>query len=323
MIVDEHWAVHPDILESTATGWRRMIRVENTGGGVEALSEIMDYQPSRVIYAEGDSWFDKFTPLPATGTNLLDALRTPFHAVVLDVAHIGDTAANMVRGQQARQTRALFRLQDFDAILLSAGGNDLKDVFIGLFDRFFETGTPKSELDSAEFSQAIVDSVKNVVANVENFLALRDECRRDKTRAAPIFIHGYDYIQPRPAPARVFAGTRLGVGPWVYPAMRDAGLTDAEMRAVANRVINQLNEEMRARFADDDNVFFLDQRGLLEPAPGGSTGKTGHWLDEIHPNSDGFVRLARHRWDVALARKLGWEPRPGELVAAAAGHIAA
>src|SRR5690349_15369500 len=110
-------------LRDPARPWRAMFRVECTGGNVsDAIEAQGTYMPERMIYAEGDSWFDKFTPIPTSGTNLLDAIRLPFVSVVVDVSKIGSEAREMVTGQQARQTRAMFDLLSFDAILLSAGG---------------------------------------------------------------------------------------------------------------------------------------------------------------------------------------------------------
>ena len=83
----------------------------------------------RVFLAEGDSWFDIFTPHPLPQPNLLSSLRVPWRAAVVDISHIGDTAEAMSTGRQADHTRQLLDLFTFNALLLSAGGNDLKDAF--------------------------------------------------------------------------------------------------------------------------------------------------------------------------------------------------
>jgi hypothetical protein len=91
------------------------------------------YPFEKLAYAEGDSWFDKFTPLQKSDTNLLDAVRVPAFVGVVDVAHIGDISGDMVVGHQRRQTEAMFKLFDFDLILFSGGGNDLKNLFAELY----------------------------------------------------------------------------------------------------------------------------------------------------------------------------------------------
>ncbi len=80
------------------------------------------------------------------------------------------------------------------------------------------------------------------------------------------------------------------------------------MRETARRVIDQLNEYLRRLIASlpaDANVWLLDQRGLLISAEPNSTGASGDWMDEIHPTSAGFTKLAQQRWSPWLAQSLG------------------
>ena len=122
------------ITEAAMSNWKTLHRIEDTGGSVQVVIDaISNYPFAKLLYAEGDSWFDKFTPIPEQGTNLLSALKLPIFAGVVDVSHIGDTSQAMVTGRQRRQTQAMFNLFDFDAIVLSAGGNDLKNLFASLF----------------------------------------------------------------------------------------------------------------------------------------------------------------------------------------------
>lgn len=121
-------------------------------------------------------------------------------------------------------------------------------------------------------------------------------------------MHGYDYLQPRPAPALVFAGSTLGAGPWIYPSLQHAGLTDREMLDTAVTVVNKLNERLRSIVASlpaSANLWVLDQRGLLTLAAPGSSGESGDWKDEIHASAAGYQSLARKRWNPWLAKALG------------------
>ena len=230
-MVSEQLAVHPSVLADPSRGWRRMIRIDTVGGDVgEVIKATNDFLPERLVYAEGDSWFDKFTPIPASGTNLLDAMRTPFLTAVVDVAHIGDEVRDMVRGHQAQQTRAMFKLFGFQAILLSAGGNDLKNVFADLFatkalaNEGFASPFQPTDLERLATPASYAEFFEDVIRNIGRFVDLRDAAQDGVTKAAPIFVHGYDYLQPRPASAQIFAGTRIGKGPWLYPAL---AVTDA------------------------------------------------------------------------------------------------
>ena len=321
-VITERAAVNPQLLADSKGRWRRMMRIESVGANVsdviKATSELL---PERLVYAEGDSWFDKFTPIPMSGTNLLAAIRTPFLTAVVDVAHIGDEARDMVSGHQARQTRAMFNLFDFDAILLSAGGNDLKNVFTDMFaskalanEGISSTFQPK-DLDKLSTPSTFKEFFAEVMRNIGRFVDLRSAARREITRAAPILVHGYDYLQPRPAGADIFVGSSIGRGPWLYPALHAAGLSDAQMRSTADAIVDEMNAQLQSVIAVLPNVHVIDQRGLLIPAAAGTTGSDADWLDEIHPNVQGFEKLARNRWDVPVSRALRWVPGPGELTA--------
>jgi hypothetical protein len=321
----EHLAVRPAVIADPARSWRRMIRIDTVGGDVsEVIKATNDFLPERLIYAEGDSWFDKFTPIPASGTNLLDAIRTPFLTAVVDVAHIGDEARDMVRGHQAQQTRAMFKLFNFQAILLSAGGNDLKNMFADLFatkalaSEGFRSPFQATHLEGLETPASYTEFFGGVIQNIGRFIDLRDSANNPATRKAPIFVHGYDYFQPRPATAQIFAGSRIGKGPWLHPSMKAAGLDDAQMRSTADAVVDEMNRQLKQVIAALPNVHVIDQRGLLTPAAPNSSGQSGDWLDEIHPTREGFAKLARNRWDVPVSRALGWQPAAADLVPALA-----
>lgn len=310
-VINQRRSVNP----AKSANWRPMRRIDSRGGNVNDVANAI--APLTVL-AEGDSWFDKFTPLFHGNTNLLDLIRTPFgdDAAVVDVSHIGDGIEDMVSGRQARQTRALLDTIDFRAILLSAGGNDVKNVFARLFEekaRKREGLKPRmAEVELLDTRPDAVAIIEGTVERIREFVKMRDESKR--SQQAPIFLHGYDYLQPRPAGASIFAGSGVGGGPWLYPVLAAAGLTSAEMLAATRRVIDRLNELLQARVATLDNVHVFDQRGVLVPAAPESGGDSNDWLDEIHPNAGGFAKLARDYWEVPLALKLGWQPAPGDIV---------
>lgn len=282
-----------------------MIRIDTVSGEIDAVADgISAYAPDRVVFAEGDSWLDKFTPIPQPGTNLLDAIRTPFHAAVVDVAHIGDTSVDVVTGWQARRTRALFKFFDFDAVVLSVGGNDLKHLYAAKVEQMISGGLSPTETQRLLAPATYAADFDQVTANILSFVAMRDGSPRKTTRQAPIIVHGYDYFQPRPARAAVFAGTAVGSGPWVYPVLQGAGLDAALMKRAADAVVDQLNLALASRFGAMEGLVVIDSRGVLVPARPGSTGEEGDWLDEIHPSAAGFDKLASQRWSGTLATVL-------------------
>lgn len=291
----------PVALHAAAEPLRRMIRIDTVSGEIDAIADgISAYAPAKVVFAEGDSWLDKFTPVPLTGTNLLDAIRTPYHAAVVDVARIGDTSVDVVKGWQAKRTRALFKFFEFNAIILSVGANDLKNLYADKVERMIAGGLSPQEIQSLLEPATYAAEFNQVVANVRAFVGLRDGSPRNTTRRAPIVVHGYDYFQPRPARASVFAGSAFGTGPWVYPVLQGAGLDAAQMKRAADAVVDQLNQSLADAFGAAASVVVIDSRGVLTPARPGSTAEDGDWLDEIHPSAAGFDKLASQRWSSTL-----------------------
>jgi GDSL-like Lipase/Acylhydrolase family len=314
-VLDRPVAVDPAVLADPARGWRRMIRVDASTGGVsDWVHSAEALRPEKLVYAEGDSWFKRFGTFGKRGSNLIDAIRTPFHAVVIDAARAGEEVRSMVIGSQAKQTRALFNQMDFDAVLLSAGGNDLKNIFAALFEAKAQMREgaiamfPRAGVDKLASPADWSDPFDETLDNIGRFIDLRNGATRESTRHAPIFLHGYDYLQPRPAGAELFHHSPIGAGPWLFPSLAAAGLEEQQMWMFTKQVVDQLNRRLALVLAPLPNVHVIDQRGQLMPASATSAGNSNDWLDEIHPNEQGFTRLARQCWDVPLSRGLGWVP---------------
>jgi hypothetical protein len=314
-------ALNPACYEKNyATQWRPTYRIDSVGGDVHEINKaVQELHFEKLIFAEGDSWFDKFTPITKSGTNLLDALRLPYYTGVVDVAHIGDISSDMVAGHQREQTETIFKLHGFDAIIFSGGGNDLKNLFAELYrgnvnpklkhPAVANTGKYVAPDDDQFFD--------DVIDNIKAFVALRDASPQIKTRSAPIFVNGYDYLQPRPVKGAIFGGMLKTAGPWLYPSMLKAGLTDSEMLTACSIAIDKLNSRLSSDIATLPNVYVMDQRGLLEVAQPKTKTASGDYLDEIHPTALGFTKLSRNRWDHALAKALGWVAKPGEEISPA------
>jgi hypothetical protein len=310
--------VRPNILSATGSKWKPLDRIDPPSGDITQLNDLVAATPhEKLIFAEGDSWFDKFTPLPFTDNNLLSHICVPFNAKVIDCATVGDISRDMVRGWQRLRTKTILGFHEFDAIILSAGGNNLKDVVAEKLMASAQSGNARATRMALRRASSYQDTVEEVMQDIRAFVELRDTSPLPQTRAAPLILHGYDYFQPRPAAAEVFAGVSgLRRGPWLHPILRDAGFNDTEMRSLADAIVDELNRQMIALAASLSNVHFIDQRGLMIPAAPLSTGATEHWLDEIHPNRAGFKHLAENRWNVALAKALGWVPVASELTVA-------
>jgi len=259
----------------------------------------------RVFLAEGDSWFDIFTPAPLHQPNLLNSLRVPWRSALVDISHVGDTAEAMSTGRQAAHTRQLLDMFTFNALLLSAGGNDLKDAFIDLFMRnavAAARGDPsaKSDMDILDVeTKAANDIIAKVCDSVAQWIGLRDASKLN--HRTPVILHGYDYLQPRPAGARLSIDGLVVKGPWIYPVLKEKGASDDEMREKAHIVIDKFNKALSDRLDGMPGVYLLNTRNTLTLGAPGTDRESNDWMDEIHPTPEGFDKLANAKWNPQLA----------------------
>lgn len=277
----------------TGATWKPMLRIDTVGGNVNAIGTAPN-QTGTLVYAEGDSWLDKFTAIGKPDTNLLANIRLPQAVNVVDVAKIGNISSQFVTGHQLKQTKAMFNKIPFKAILYSGGGNDLKNLFSAEFD-YKKDPNPAAD-----------KFIEKVIGNVQKFIALRDAAANPITRKAPILFNGYDYIQPRQVSGSIVGNSIDVVGPWLYPKMKAAGLSTEKMGELAKLVIDKLNSQLEI-LAKDKNIYLIKTPGTLTRPKGTDKGNV-HWTDEIHPNKAGFTLLAESGWNYGLAKALKFVP---------------
>lgn len=226
------------------------------------------------LLAQGDSWLDH------RPTDLADRLRRDSGHAVTSLAISGSTLDQVVYGtlprdhlgvvgahQISRAEDLIYALQSVrpHAVLLSAGGNDVKGGALSLLGSALAS---PSGIDTAAvhryvseaFAQFYRDLVSLVTAKA-NQMDLR----------VPIVIHGYDY--PRVSERAHWLATQLGHGA--------AQLLEGVGRAFVDAfdaVLSELTDE------HPGTVFLADLRGTLTEGD--------DWADEIHPSARGFAKLA-------------------------------
>ena len=233
-----------------------------------------------MFFAEGDSWFNKFYP---TGDNLLDQLDLPRGCRLIDHSWSGDRASDMFAPNRIAAVAQYLDAYQYKAILLSAGGNDIINKIGGML-----TTTGNVATLSAPLVKTTFDEVEKLL---RDFCTARTDSQRNRTTR--IFIHAYDFVTPRNAPVK--GGI---VGPWVYPRLREKGVT---LPAVQKQLVTDLLRQWMARLetlADPlspsciPGFHVMLTQGMLTPANAVDTGRSGDWEDEIHPTKDAFRRMA-------------------------------
>jgi hypothetical protein len=212
-----------------------------------------------VVVCEGDSWI-AHPFVHDIGDHLFDDPRNRF--VVRNCGAAGDRLGAMA---DAREHEAALAETNAVALVLSGGGNDLLVQFRE-FLRMWVPGDDPARLVTEALEQRLAElmaSMRRVLHGV-----------RHRDRTLPIVVHGYDYLQVA-APER-----GLFLSPYFDSAHIDDG---GERQATLNYIVDRFNHHLRDATLDIEGVAYVDVRGRVG---------TNEWFDEIHPNDDGFARVA-------------------------------
>jgi lysophospholipase L1-like esterase len=240
------------------------------------------------ILSEGDSWFT-IGAIPSS--NLLYELRLNKRTVILNLGYPGDTIANI--SQLSANTEFTRRLvhpnwaSDWNALLLSGGGNDLIDQAADII-RSTPTGTGKKAADYVNADRLAVFK-QGVQAGYRTIVALRDS-DASPNKGKPIFVHTYDYPTPRPSPA-TFLIVPI-TKPWMHPVFEKYKVPKPLRIKIAEQLLDALAEALLELGKELPAFNVVDTRNTLERADIEAKGNSGDWLNEIHPNGDGYRKIA-------------------------------
>ena len=237
------------------------------------------------VIAEGDSWFT-FGGLPFD--NLLRHLEFP------DVTRIHNfgTIGHEIVKDMAESITDDFELSlktdgmNWDLILISGGGNDFFSA-----TETSQPGDPNSLLfdadhrrrpDVAEYCNR--EAIRALVAKVQGGYH-KIAAMRPRPDAMPMLSYTYDYCMPRNAPVVDL------LGPWLYSAFTRFRIPEEDWVALSKFMLNQLGDGILALQETIPNFHVVDTRNTLTMAEPGSTADSNDWLNEVHPNSDGYEKL--------------------------------
>ena len=249
---------------------------------------------------EGDSWMDRSSP---TQMSLPWALAKVFpggakgrDALFINLSRFGHTLRHIADClnddfHQWLNTEGLgFQ---FDALLFSAGGNDFIDAALDppagqgiLKDMNDASPTTADECFDA-------DAIGMLVAGFldPNFDKLYRAVRASRQREdMPILLNTYNEPVARNAPA--FPGS----GPWLSKAYLKNGIPVELWPDVTRRIFIDVEAAVTGWTRADDRadlVVVPTSAVELQPADPHSTGSSGDWQNEIHPNKSGWGRLAQ------------------------------
>ena len=247
------------------------------------------------VLAEGDSWFS-LRGIPSS--NLLFQMKLPRTTIVVNMGSPGATISKMAEiAADSELGKAMSSLHGYKwhAILLSGGGNDLID------DADLIIRKPSRYTDPADCcdENELMKTLDRVEAGYRTIVELRDQAG-SSCKGKPILTHTYDYVTPRNSPSRfLFMPLK---GPWLYTALKNAGIQTRYWNDVSDYLLFSLAERIESLATGPDKLpafHVVNTINTLVPAELGATHDSNDWIDEIHPNSDGYKKIASK-----LAKKL-------------------
>ena len=228
---------------------------------------LLDARFARRFLAEGDSWFS-FGGWTANLLMLIDDADT----LIVNCAYPGDTLASMGDDTVSRMLEPDDGIARWDAVLISAGGNDLLSRC-----RQFIVPDPEDPVDS----DALMETLSDIEHDVVRLLRL---CRATQP-GVPVFMHTYDY----PPVSRRWWWWHAG--PWVAPVFRAAAVDRARWDGFAAMLIDEMAGRLHNVAADYRELNVVETRGRL---------LAKDWRNEIHPSFTGYAEHAIP-WRRALA----------------------
>lgn len=259
------------------------------------------------LLAEGDSWFS-LTATGRYGPNLLQELRLPRSALIVNCAAPGHTLQRMVDRRADRSCQRLLcapRLAyAWDAVLLSAGGNDLIAAAATPLADAAGRPTPVAQRvlrsydevgHAARASDWVSDAGWALLADhLRGHLATFVQWRNSGPSAGrPLLLHTYATPVARPS------GAGLALQGWLYPTLLRYGVPAAWQQSVVELLFERLRQLLlgfdEASGTPDAtpgvHVFDSASRVALVPASPDDAGPSGDWINEIHLNASGYRKL--------------------------------
>lgn len=267
----------------------------------------------RRLLAEGDSWFTIGTLNLAQASNVLFKLEFAQTTAIVNCAYPGDTLRRVVDSVHDPYFDELLRKPNFasfwEAILISAGGNDLIDAAqVPPVDLHGQPIAPAQRLlltpaeastngDPADPDRFISTSGWTTLASYlkANFAILVQRRDQGPSASRPIFLHTYAVPTVRPA------GTIGAPNGWLFPAFEAAGIAAADRQPTSDRLFERLRHLLKSLDAGSGSpdalphVHVFDSAALpdIVAALPGTSGASNDWVNEIHLTPDGYGKLGR------------------------------
>jgi lysophospholipase L1-like esterase len=267
--------------------------------GTEATAYIFPEQYTRRLLVEGDSWMHLSSALTGSLPEYLTFENKT--TLVVNCANSGDELTKIV--SCLKNGDFLGWLTDsapvqFDGILLSFGGND----FIAA-----ARDEPAGEGILMDMKGRLPVNAKDCIntAQMDQLITYLDTnwrqlygaiCNSSKGSNLPLLLNMYAVPVPRDAPA-VPGGLS-----YLYTAFEKNHIPSALRDELAAYLFMTLQDTIKlwASAPEFNNVYLVPTDTVaLTPAKHGDAGRSGDWMNEIHPSPSGWRKLAK-AWESVI-----------------------
>jgi hypothetical protein len=249
----------------------------------------------------GDSWFHY--PVNRASTyrpDLTVQIARQFrNTLVLDEGRAGRASSHWKIALP--RIRNAISSYDFDAILLSTGGNDVVGSEMGEYLKEVEEPPapgvhPFGPVPSEVRDHVRLDCFRRALDYAITDLDVVVRHRDAFSQRTPVLLHTYDYVFPD---GRRWKLGPIESGPWIAPAFKIIGLDVVNVAAhfkkakvVTDWMLEQFAARLLAYASMRNNVRVVNSLGTLS--------KPSDWHNELHPTKAGFQRIAIEHWVPAL-----------------------
>ena len=248
-----------------------------------------------VVISEGDSWFGYPDGCLAShnGSNIIDHIEDTERFNIFRLESNGDEAGCMMTGKQ--KAFMIYALKEINKnlkkisnsvkpyvayILFSGGGNDI--VGKGDMPRFLNKWQDGMDAYSA-INWGGLSGFDSEIERIRDAYETLIEIRNKHSPNTMIVTHGYDLLPPSGKKAR-FLGGLIKSGPWIKPFMTAKGINDpAIQQEIINIMIEKFNNMLDHFEQTTDNFIKTETVGTIN---------ANQWINEIHPNKQGFKKVA-------------------------------
>lgn len=232
-----------------------------------------------VAMSEGDSWFsfaDVIGRLDDPQGTGKPVDQRPW--ALLRLEHAGDEILTILSGAQRSKLRDYLGRWPLAALLFSGGGNDIIGADLHPLLRDYSPGAPVQDLVAFSRFERRLRQIQDCYRELLDLLS-------DAEQSARVFVNSYDYVAPSKK-GGAYVGPFKVSGPWLEPALDSRKIPKALWPDVVKLLIDA--------FASAVDQVAAEPRGvgrLIRVETRNVVG--GKWQDEIHPNRDGAIRVAK------------------------------